>query len=56
MLRELKSFLAYFFFFFGLTKVYGHRVAKAIEYMVGDALAAADPFLKISDALDDPKE
>lgn len=39
-----------------LFQVYGHRVAKAIEYMVGDALAAADPVLKISHALDDPRE
>ncbi|EGG23663.1 HD phosphohydrolase domain-containing protein [Cavenderia fasciculata] len=36
--------------------VYTHKVGKAIEYMVSDALSAADPYLKISDQLDDPKE
>jgi HD superfamily phosphohydrolase len=34
-------------------RVYTHRVGKAVEYMITDALLAADPVLKISDAIDD---
>ncbi len=36
-------------------RVYSHRVSKAVEYMICDALLAADPVLKISDAIWDPK-
>lgn len=37
------------------TLVYTHPAAKAIEYMVVDALIAADPYLRISEQVDDPK-
>ena len=36
-------------------KVYTHRVNKAIEYMIDDALTLADPYLKISDRIQDPE-
>eukprot|EP01133_Synstelium_polycarpum_P007251 gene7251-8429_t len=36
--------------------VYTHKVGKSIEYMIADAFSSADPFLKISDMLDDPAE
>eukprot|EP01106_Pelomyxa_sp_JSP_P004718 TRINITY_DN174_c0_g4_i1.p1 TRINITY_DN174_c0_g4~~TRINITY_DN174_c0_g4_i1.p1 ORF type:complete len:379 (-),score=123.37 TRINITY_DN174_c0_g4_i1:53-1147(-) len=36
-------------------RVYSHRVAKAIDYMVADALTLADPYLHISDCLNDPE-
>ncbi|KAG8784818.1 hypothetical protein FRC15_002546 [Serendipita sp. 397] len=36
-------------------RVYTHHAAKAIEYMVVDALLAADPYLKISEQIDDPQ-
>ncbi|KAK7046019.1 hypothetical protein VNI00_007014 [Paramarasmius palmivorus] len=35
--------------------VYNHKTAKAIEYMFIDALLLADPFLKISDSVFNPK-
>ncbi|ESK91486.1 hd phosphohydrolase domain-containing protein [Moniliophthora roreri MCA 2997] len=35
--------------------VYNHRAAKAIEYMIIDALLLADPIMKISDSVFDPK-
>lgn len=34
--------------------VYTHPAAKAIEYMVVDALLEADPYLKLSEQIDDP--
>eukprot|EP01103_Thecamoeba_quadrilineata_P014178 TRINITY_DN4153_c0_g1_i1.p1 TRINITY_DN4153_c0_g1~~TRINITY_DN4153_c0_g1_i1.p1 ORF type:complete len:473 (+),score=37.58 TRINITY_DN4153_c0_g1_i1:83-1501(+) len=37
-------------------QVYTHRVGKAVEYMISDALALADPYLKFSEQIDDPKE
>lgn len=37
-------------------QVYSHRVSKAIEYMITDVLLLADPVLKISHAIDDPKK
>ncbi|CAG8494845.1 12102_t:CDS:10 [Funneliformis caledonium] len=37
-------------------KVYYHRVGKAIEYMLCDAMAEADPILEISKAVDDPEK
>lgn len=37
-------------------QVYTHRVNKAIEYMIDDALTAADPYLKISDKIHDPEK
>ncbi|CAI2168138.1 14688_t:CDS:10 [Funneliformis geosporum] len=37
-------------------KVYYHRVGKAIEYMLCDAMAEADPILGISKAIDDPEK
>jgi len=36
--------------------VYTHKVAKSIEFMISDAFSAAEPYLKISEQLDDPKE
>lgn len=35
-------------------RVYTHPAAKAIEYMVVDALLAADPIMRISEQVDDP--
>ncbi|KAL4246513.1 hypothetical protein ABKN59_008642 [Abortiporus biennis] len=35
--------------------VYNHKVAKAIEYMIIDALLAAEPHLKIAEQIYDPK-
>ncbi|KAG8831749.1 hypothetical protein FRC17_002632 [Serendipita sp. 399] len=35
--------------------VYTHHAAKAIEYMVVDAMLAADSYLKISEQVDDPQ-
>jgi hypothetical protein len=36
-----------------MVQVYSHRVGKAIEYMVSDAFSLADPYLKISDMIED---
>jgi len=35
--------------------VYTHRVSKAVEYMICDAMHLADPILNISAAIDDPE-
>ena len=35
-------------------RIYTHRVSKAIEYMIVDALLAADHVLNISDSIQDP--
>ncbi|KAJ2869399.1 hypothetical protein GGI22_000280 [Coemansia erecta] len=35
-------------------RVYRHRAAKAIEFMVVDAMLIADPVLKLSEAVSDP--
>ena len=37
-------------------QVYTHRGGKAIEYMLVDALLAADPYLKMSAMIDNPDE
>jgi len=37
-------------------KVYNHRVGKAIEYMLCDALVEADPILKISKTIENPED
>ncbi|CAG8592316.1 10626_t:CDS:10, partial [Cetraspora pellucida] len=37
-------------------KVYNHRVSRAINYMIADALVEADPYLKIKEAIRDPKK
>jgi HD superfamily phosphohydrolase len=34
-------------------RVYTHKVGKAIEYMITDALLAAEPVLKLSHSIDD---
>jgi HD superfamily phosphohydrolase len=34
-------------------RIYTHKVAKAVEYMIVDALLAADSFMDISGAVDD---
>ncbi|KAJ2777778.1 hypothetical protein H4R18_004973 [Coemansia javaensis] len=36
-------------------RVYGHHAAKAIDFMIVDALLAADPVLRISEAIRDPR-
>ncbi|KAJ7618503.1 hypothetical protein FB45DRAFT_931795 [Roridomyces roridus] len=36
--------------------IYNHKTAKAIEYMIVDALKLAEPILKIADRIDDPKK
>ncbi|KAI7900212.1 uncharacterized protein BX663DRAFT_518954 [Cokeromyces recurvatus] len=37
-------------------QIYNHRVGKAIELMIVDALLSADSYLKISDAVNKPEE
>jgi HD superfamily phosphohydrolase len=37
-------------------QIYTHRVGKAVEYMITDALIEANPYLKISDSIHDPEE
>eukprot|EP00003_Mantamonas_plastica_P028146 TRINITY_DN6268_c0_g1_i2.p1 TRINITY_DN6268_c0_g1~~TRINITY_DN6268_c0_g1_i2.p1 ORF type:complete len:108 (-),score=34.93 TRINITY_DN6268_c0_g1_i2:121-444(-) len=37
-------------------QVYSHRVSKAVEYMIVDALVAANDLLAISDAVDHPDQ
>ncbi|RIA99444.1 hypothetical protein C1645_747297 [Glomus cerebriforme] len=37
-------------------KAYNHRVGKAIDFMIRDALIEADPILKISESINDPNE
>lgn len=37
-------------------QVYHHRVGKALEYMVTDALTEANSFLKIGEKVDDPEQ
>ncbi|KAJ3079733.1 SAM domain and HD [Quaeritorhiza haematococci] len=37
-------------------RIYTHKTSKAIEYMLTDAMLAADPFLHISDRVEDPKQ
>src|SRR5689334_17237173 len=34
-------------------RIYTHNVGKAIEYMVNDALLAADEYLQLSNSIDD---
>lgn len=36
-------------------RIYTHKVGKAVELMIVDALLAADPFLDISGCIDDPE-
>jgi len=36
--------------------VYAHRVGRALEYMVGDALEFANPVFKITEKINDPKK
>ncbi|EPZ36023.1 HD phosphohydrolase domain-containing protein [Rozella allomycis CSF55] len=37
-------------------RVYTHRVSKGLEYMIIDAMLAADPVMRISKAMEDPME
>lgn len=37
-------------------RIYTHRVGKAIEYMIVDAMLAADPYLGISSCIDSGEE
>lgn len=37
-------------------RVYTHRVGKAIEYMIVDALLAAEPYLHLSEKIEDPRQ
>ncbi|KAJ7683564.1 hypothetical protein B0H17DRAFT_1205071 [Mycena rosella] len=36
--------------------IYNHKTAKAIEYMIVDALILAEPFMKIADQIEIPKK
>jgi len=36
-------------------QIYNHKTAKAIEYMIIDGLIAAEPFMKITERIQDPK-
>ncbi|KAG6877685.1 hypothetical protein C0993_005105 [Termitomyces sp. T159_Od127] len=36
--------------------IYSHKAAKAIEYMIVDALLEADPYMQIAKRINDPKE
>jgi hypothetical protein len=35
---------------------YAFHLAKAVEYMITDALVAANPYLKMSDAISSPED
>ncbi|KAA1479101.1 HD-domain/PDEase-like protein [Dentipellis sp. KUC8613] len=35
-------------------RIYHHKTAKAIEYMIIDAMLAAEPYLKIAEQIEDP--
>jgi len=37
-------------------RIYNHKTAKAIEHMIVDALLAAEPHLKFSSYINDPKK
>ncbi|ORX88996.1 HD phosphohydrolase domain-containing protein [Basidiobolus meristosporus CBS 931.73] len=37
-------------------RIYTHRVGKSIEYMIIDAMLAADPYLNISKAIESPQD
>ncbi|THH02196.1 hypothetical protein EW026_g597 [Hermanssonia centrifuga] len=37
-------------------RIYNHKTAKAIEYMIIDALLSAEPHMKIAEHIDDPKK
>ncbi|CAG8620082.1 27674_t:CDS:2, partial [Dentiscutata erythropus] len=37
-------------------KVYNHRVSRAIDYMIADALVEADPYFNFKGAIEDAKE
>ncbi|KAI0829200.1 HD-domain/PDEase-like protein [Trametes gibbosa] len=37
-------------------RIYTHKTAKAIEYMIVDALTKAEPAMRIANRLEDPKE
>ncbi|GJJ07932.1 hypothetical protein Clacol_002139 [Clathrus columnatus] len=56
---EKNAFIVYSLFQdrFNLHKmIYNHKTAKSIEYMIVDALLKADPFMKISERIHDPKK
>jgi len=54
--KEVYNLYAMFHTRYSLFKqVYTHRVNKAIEYMIDDALTLADPFMGISEKLDRPE-
>ncbi|KAK7053755.1 glycoside hydrolase family 3 protein [Favolaschia claudopus] len=36
--------------------IYNHKTALAVEYMIVDALVAAEPYLKIADQVEDPEK
>ena len=36
-------------------RVYTHKVSKAVEYMIVDAMLAADDYFQISKSIDDPE-
>ncbi|KIM78005.1 hypothetical protein PILCRDRAFT_608246 [Piloderma croceum F 1598] len=37
-------------------RIYNHKTAKAIEYMIIDALLAAEPYMKLAEQVDNPDE
>ncbi|KAF7979517.1 hypothetical protein HWV62_42088 [Athelia sp. TMB] len=37
-------------------RIYNHKTAKSVEYMIVDALLAAEPFLKIAEQVDKPEK
>lgn len=37
-------------------RIYNHKTAKAIEYMLIDAVLAAEPYLKIAEQIENPKQ
>ncbi|EFA74610.1 HD phosphohydrolase domain-containing protein [Heterostelium album PN500] len=55
--KEVYNLYELFHARYSLHKIaYTHKVGKAIEYMISDAFSLADPYLKISDQLEDPRE
>ncbi|KAF8436802.1 hypothetical protein L210DRAFT_979380 [Boletus edulis BED1] len=55
-IKDANQIYELFYTRFSLHKrIYNHKTTKAIEYMVIDALLAAEPFLKIADLVENPK-
>ncbi|KAG9017660.1 hypothetical protein FRB90_000356, partial [Tulasnella sp. 427] len=55
--KDAQSVYELFYSRYSLHKrVYSHKTAKAVEYMMVDALLAAEPVFHFSEAIDDPKK